>query len=213
MDTSVDPGDLLMSNVYIPVPENIDFGGNIDGNEEFKKYYKSQLKLRDEANIIAKINKIELKDVVYNESSEVNNVGTFNKNDNGQNNIKIKRSQRENIELISVDSRDRDKLIYLKPSNFKIFLDKTFLNVKQIKLVSLEFPNTDAVINSSNNVIYWRNKEDIDSDITQTTKGIVHYPVYSVNLRIGSYTASSLQAEITKKLNSVRRTQGIHINR
>jgi hypothetical protein len=34
--------------------------------------------------------------------------------------------------------------------------------------------------------------------------------VYSVNLRIGSYTASSLQAEITKKLNSVRRTQGIH---
>ena len=46
------------------------------------------------------------------------------------------------------------------------FLNKTFLNVKSIRLASLEFPNTNAVINSLNRNLYWRNQEDINLDFT-----------------------------------------------
>ena len=75
------------------------------------------------------------------------------------------RGKREQITTISVDSRDRDKLIYIKPNHFKIFLGRTFTNVKKIELKKIEFPNTNAVINSYNNFIFWRNKEDITLDI------------------------------------------------
>jgi len=70
----------------------------------------------------------------------------------------------------------------------------------------MEFPNTNAVINSNNNKIYWRNKEDIDIDKTnEITK---EYPIYDTTLRIGSYVATSLQTEIFNKLSLVKRQDG-----
>ena len=115
----------------------------------------------------------------------------------------FKRRIKEVITYISVDSRDRNKSLYSKASYFKIFLGKTFYNVKSIKLSSMEFPNTNAVINTTNHAIYWTNQEDITLNkinaITQT------YPEYYVQLRTGSYISSSLQTEITNKLSSVKR--------
>lgn len=210
----IDANDLLSTNEYITKP-NLNQSVNVDANEEFRKYYEKELTTQNDKKLRNRLNNIDLKTVNHNElydDNDISNIRLYNDNDNDNDkdikNEDIGRFKREIKTLVSIDSRDRIKTLYGKPNHFKMFLGQTFTNVKKIELVSLEFPNTDAVINSNNNKIYWINQEDIDLDITVTTKGIINYPVYSVELRIGSYTASTLQNEIINKLNSIRRKQG-----
>jgi hypothetical protein len=209
-----DPNDLLNTNVYIPIPEYSK--KSEQENEEFKRYYEREKEQQIEKDIINKTNQqLTLKNKVINpvldennKHANFNNELNGNGNGNGNGNVNgIKRSQRERRTLVNVDSRDRNKKLYLKASNFKIFLGN-YENVKQIKLQSMEFPNTDAVINSNNNRVYWRNKEDIDLDFTLTTNGILQYPAYTFSCNIGSYTASTLQTEIQNDAATVRRKQG-----
>jgi hypothetical protein len=207
----IDPNDLLSTNVFISKPDlNPNVG--IDSNEEFKKYYEKEIQRQNESKIQASIKKIELKDASYSEDTDDSNIintNKFNKgSEGGENSGQVARFVREHKTLVSIDSRDRMKTLYPKPNKFRMFLGKTFNNVKKIEMVSLEFPNTDTVINTNNNKIYWRNQEDIDLDITTLNEGIRNYPVYSVTLRTGSYTSSTLQNEIVGKLNAVRRKQG-----
>lgn len=208
----IDPNDLLSTNVFISKPD-LNPNVSIDSNEEFKKYYEKEIQRQNESKIQASIKKIELKDVNHSEDNDDNNMlntNSFSKDqgEGGSGGGQVSRFVRENKTLVSIDSRDRMKTLYPKPNNFKMFLGKTFNNVKKIEMVSLEFPNTDAVINTNNNRIYWRNQEDIDLDITVINEGVVTYPIYSVELRTGSYTSATLQNEIVKKLNSIRRKQG-----
>lgn len=207
----IDPNDLLSTNVFISKPD-LNPNVSLDSNEEFKKYYEKEIQRQNESKIQASIKKIELKDVNHSEDNDDNNMlntNSFSKDaGDGESGGQVSRFVRENKTLVSIDSRDRIKTLYPKPNNFKMFLGKTFNNVKKIEMVSLEFPNTDAVINTNNNRIYWRNQEDIDLDITVINEGVVTYPIYSVELRTGSYTSATLQTEIVKKLNSVRRKQG-----
>lgn len=207
----IDPNDLLSTNVFISKPD-LNPNVSLDSNEEFKRYYEKELQKKTESKIQAAINKIELKDVNHSEENDDNNIlntNTFTKNSQDKDKDKqIERFTRETKTLVSIDSRDRIKKLYPKPNNFKMFLGKTFTNVKKIEMVSLEFPNTDAVINTGNNKIYWINQEDIDLDITVNNEGVISYPIYSVELRTGSYTTATLQNEIIAKMNAVRRKQG-----
>lgn len=204
----IDSNDLLGTNEFISIPEKPSLSDK--NKDEFREYYEKEQVRQNEVKINSNINKIELKNVTYNENTDQNNL----LNTNGFKNVNIEniaspRSTREKKTLVSIDSRDRIKTIYPKPNYFDIFLGKTYKNVKKIELVSLEFPNTNAVINNNNNMIYWRNQEDIDEDITVTITGKIYYPVYSARLRIGSYTINSLQTEIVKALNSIKRQQGL----
>lgn len=201
----IDPVDLLNTNQFIKTPE-LQKNVQLESVNEFKKYYEKELEKVADTKIIQSL---DLKNLIVDESHDHNNLLTTNtvdfsksKNDYGS------RTTREVKTLISVDSRDRDILLYPKPNNFKTFLNKTFLNVKSIKLASLEFPNTNAVINSLNRNLYWRNQEDINLDFTLSNNNKLEYPVYTNQLRIGSYIANSLQTEITSKLNVIRRKQG-----
>ena len=205
----IDQNDLLSTNIYITKP-NLNPNISKDSVEEFKSYYENEIKLQDESKIKNKINSVTLNQQNNMEIDDDSNFNTnlFKLNKSIPNEQKVDRFIREQKTLVSIDSRDRIKTEFLKPNNFSIFLGKTFTNVKKIEMVSLEFPNTNAIINSSNNTIYWRNQEDIDLDVTVTTKNVINYPIYSVNLRIGSYTVSTLQTEITRSLNLVRRKQG-----
>lgn len=206
----IDPSDLLNTNVFIKNPE-LEKNISKDNTTEFRKFYEKDLYKQNEKKLLSSL---DLRNNLVDDTTDPNNLlitQKFDKNNIGNainSNNTISRSTREIKTLISVDSRDRNKLLYSKPNNFKTFLNKTYLNVKSIKLVSLEFPNTNAVINSTNRQIYWRNNEDIDLDFTITTNGIVDYPIYTNNLRIGSYIASTLQTEIISKINSIRRKQG-----
>lgn len=205
----IDPVDLLNTNQFIKTPE-LQKNVQLEKENEFRKFYEKDLENKNDTNILQSL---DLKNLIVDESQDPNNLLTTNvldKNDKSGKSVKggIGRTTREIKTLISVDSRDRDKLLYSKPNNFKIFLNKTFLNVKSIRLASLEFPNTNAVINSLNRNLYWRNQEDITLDFTLNNNNKLEYPVYTNQLRIGSYIASSLQTEITSKLNIIRRKQG-----
>jgi hypothetical protein len=202
-----DPNDLLSTNVYISKPD-LNPNLNSDSNEEFKKYYEKELQKKAESKLISSINKIELNEAEDDTNLLNTNAFESNTNESGGGGQESGRFTRDVNTLISIDSRDRTKTVFPKPNHFKIFLGKTFTNVKSIRMVSLEFPNTDAVINTGNNKIYWRNLEDIELDYTVTTNGVIGYPIYSVDLRTGSYTSATLQEEIQSKMNLVRRRQG-----
>ena len=206
----IDPNDLLSSNNFMDTP-NLTPNVSRDNVEEFKRFYEKDLQQIENDRIQAKIKKVSFHQTNYNENNDENNI--FGRPDeisiNSQaHSTHVNRDIKHLETLVSIDSRDRIKSRDPKASNFTIFLGKTFRNVKKIELVSLEFPNTNAVINSTNNMIYWRNKEDIDQDITITVKGITQYPIYSAQLTIGSYTVSTLQSDILTVVNSITRRQG-----
>ena len=211
----IDENDLLFSNQYVPYPE-LEKEVSSQSNEEFKKFYEKEQSLQEEKQISENLEKISIKNFRLDDETDDQNLLNTNKfelqntntnvNTNVNTNENLKRRTKEVISYVSVDSRDRNKSLYPKASNFKIFLGKTFYNVKNIKLASMEFPNTNAVINSNNNKIYWRNKEDIDIDkINDITK---EYPIYDTTLRIGSYVATSLQTEIFNKFSLIKRQDG-----
>ena len=197
-----DENDLISTNKFIRVPT---FDEELPENigEEFRKFYKDQEKKRQDELLQKKIEMMSVNDIVYmDETDEKNLINTngYKQNTfNLENNEILERNTKEIVSYVSIDSRDRNKKLFDKANNFKIFLGRTFYNVKQIKLSRIEFPNTDAVINSSNNRIYWINKEDVELDIIDSITN--YYPIYSIDLRIGTYTATTLQREIQSKMN------------
>ena len=209
-----DENDLISTNKFIRVPT---FDEELPENigEEFRKFYKDQEKKRQDELLQKKIEMMSVNDIVYmDETDEKNLINTngYKQNTfNLENNEILERNTKEIVSYVSIDSRDRNKKLFDKANNFKIFLGRTFYNVKQIKLSRIEFPNTDAVINSSNNRIYWINKEDVELDIIDSITN--YYPIYSIDLRIGTYTATTLQREIQSKMNLIKRqnkTDGFH---
>jgi hypothetical protein len=196
----MDDNDLLSTNQFIPTPN---IGGDV--SNELVDGYRAYAEQELERNVRENLDRVSLRSIHLSEDTD-DNVNISNTNKFGAESIKsveVKRYRRDVKTHVSIDSRDRNKISFLKPSHFKVFLGKTFYNVKSIRLVSVEFPNTNAVINSGNNMIYWRNQEDIEDDILNNiTKA---YPVYGVELRIGSYIAASLQTEMNNKLATVKR--------
>ena len=211
----LDENDLLYSNVFIPSPE---LDGEImsQQNDDFKSFYEKEQSLNEEKKLRDSIERMSIRSIRLTEDNDDQSIMNTNKFIKGTPSIKSnliqqsasvsQRRTKEIITYVSIDSRDRNKLVYTKPSNFKIFLGRSFYNVKSIRLASIEFPNTNAVINTTNHHIYWKNYEDITTDTINAITNV--YPEYSVQLRIGSYVSSSLQTEITSKLASVKRKGG-----
>ena len=92
------------------------------------------------------------------------------------------------------------------PNNnyYKISLKKTFYNVKKIKLISSEFPNTERVIKNypdskKNNTLYWQLSDDGNQ-------------IYSIEITPGNYTISTLKEEIETKMSKIERQTLIFLN-
>lgn len=170
-----DANDLLYSNTYIPKISSIEL--NID-RQEFQEYFEQEKIKRKRDSLLAPSKNINL-------------------------DLESKRFIKTVKTFASIDSRDRDTIAFPNPNTFRIFLGKTFINVKSIRLASMEFPNTASVISSSNNLIYWRNKRDIELNIIDTITQT--YPVYKTSLHTGSYVVNTLQTEIGKQLKLVKR--------
>ena len=136
----IDENDLLYSNVFIPEPD-LNNEVSSESNEEFKKFYKREESLKEEQKLKETLDRMSIRSVYLNEdtdSSSIINNNRFNSpsiksiNNNSKIIDKNGRRTKEIITYISIDSRDRDKLIYKNASHFKIFLGKTFYNVKSI---------------------------------------------------------------------------------
>jgi len=212
-----DENDLLFTNTFLQSPE-LQSEVLSEKSNEFRKYYERERSINEDRRLRDSIERMSIRSVHLEEDTDDNNMMNTNffvKNSatsmksipGSINQASSGRRTRDIITYVSIDSRDRDKITYLKPSNFKIFLGRSFYNVKSIRLSSVEFPNTNAVINANNHNIYWTNKEDITENkinaITNT------YPEYNVQLRIGSYISTSLQNEMASKLASIKRRDKI----
>ena len=213
---NLDENDLLYSNTFVPTPE---LQGEVTSqqNNEFKTFYEREKSINEEARLRDSIERMSIRSIRLTEETDDQSIMNTNKFVNGTPSIRsvnlgstsqqpLTRRTKEIVTYVSIDSRDRDKLQYLKPSHFKIFLGRSFYNVKSIRLSSIEFPNTNAVINNTNHNIYWKNYEDVTTDTINAITNV--YPEYSVQLRIGSYVSSSLQTELTNKLAAVKRKDG-----
>lgn len=202
----IDENDMLSTNKFIPTPE---LNGEVpeDMNDEFRKYYRREVEQSEERQLRDSLERTSIRSINLDENTDAHsmmNTNPFNnKEGTPSGSFSLKRAKKEVITYVNVDSRDRNKTLYSKPSYFKIFLGKTYYNVKKIRLASIEFPNTDAVISSKNNKIYWRNKEDVDNDVIDTVTKT--YPVYEVACRTGSYIAPTLQTELITELDTVKR--------
>lgn len=121
---------------------------------------------------------------------------------------KNNRSVETRVRYISVDSRDRDLLVYETPSQYTIDISKeNFTNVQKVELVSTEFQNIVELIRATplslkNNLLYWEFEDDLDA-IEED-----QYHVYSTEFTTGNYDAESLQIELQTKMNSVPRIDG-----
>jgi hypothetical protein len=214
MSFDLDENDVLFTNEFINEPH---ISNEIDKslNDEFKKYYEKEQESIDKQKIKKNIEQISFRSLDLSDDTDENNIVNTNKLDitpsiltniSLNEDSSIKRYTKEIKTYVNIDSRDRNKLIYNHAHEFKIFLGKTFYNVKNVKLATIEFPNTSAVINTSNNKIYWRNQEDIKNNIIDNiTKD---YPIYDVTLRTGSYIASTLATEMESKMSLVKRRNG-----
>jgi hypothetical protein len=85
------------------------------------------------------------------------------------------------------------------PNNnyYKISLKKTYYNVKKIRLISTEFPNTEKVIKDyppqkKNNALYWQISNEGDK-------------IYGIDITPGNYTILTLKEELEKKMNLIER--------
>jgi hypothetical protein len=203
-----DENDLLYSNSFISEPELTNEIGD-DFNNEFKTFYKNEQQIIEKRKLKESIDRLSIRSIRLEEDTDdqsLMNTNKFSLKSNIQPQQQ-KRKTKEILTYVSIDSRDRNKLLYKKPSYFKIFLGKTFYNVKTIRLASIEFPNTNAVINTTNHHIHWRNKEDVDNDILNAITKT--YPEYIVQLRTGSYVSSSLQSEMSNKISLVKRRDNL----
>jgi hypothetical protein len=193
-----DNDDLLSTNVFIREPEINDV--EMEGSD-FREWYE---KRRREDNVQELNRRIKEEKIDVNDIEDISDLTRTNpfdketKEDTTKLNLR-KRIKKERKTIVSLDSRDRNKEIYPKVNKFKSFLGRTFKNIKSIKLISTEFPNTEGVIKSNiNNKVYWRNDEDED----------LGFPIYEITIRPGSYTATSLTNELINKFGLIKRRNG-----
>lgn len=175
--------DPLFTNRYIST--DFQSGSSRDYNNEFRSYIRNKNNSLDALSLLS----------VGRETTSVPPVDSTS--------VVTNKKLRIQKNYVNIDSRDRDLTKFPKANHFTTMLGGTFYNVTQVQLISIEFPNTNAVVNNSNNYIYWRNLSDIQNNITDN---ITHtYPVYKVQLRVGSYVSSTLTTEIESKLDLVKR--------
>ena len=89
-------------------------------------------------------------------------------------------------------------------NTFKYNLGRTFTNIKKMRLLSTEIPNTQKMIRSSpinkkNNILYWQNIDDGDY-------------IYSVEITPGNYTTDTLATEMQKNINLIPRVNQNNTN-
>ena len=98
---------------------------------------------------------------------------------------------------IHIDSRDRDQAIYPNPNHYRLQLKRNFTNIKEVKLKSTEFPNTQQLIRSTplsqaNNRVFWNIENDGDQ-------------LYVATLQPGSYAADTFARELSISMSSILR--------
>lgn len=215
--------DLLYTNKFVEDPELRDI--SIEEQRRFRKYMEQKKEKQNKELVINELkNGKDVSDLLntneYNVKDNNMNMGFLPKYSDKHtrsllsgeilpNSSKNKRITVPRSRVLNIDSRDRDLVKYPYPNNFKIDTGKVYRNIRSIRLVALEFPNSDFGFKNTpesvkNVVFYWQNESDKIFSINNVGMMNSSY-MYSVEINPGNYTATSLAEEIQSKLNTVKR--------
>lgn len=175
--------DLLYTNKFI---DNAYLKTKYIKNNRFKEYIERKKKEEIFKNRIINDNLKTL-----NNNKVINNEEQY-----------TKRYTIEKKVLLDINSSNRDVSLYPEQNNYKIKIDPPIKNIKEIKLISSEFPNTEQLIrgsysNRQNNIIKFRLLSDFEKGIGDK--------IYRIELKPGNYNSTLLQYEIIKKMNKLKR--------
>ncbi len=226
---SRDSEERLYKNIYTkrPVLKQIPE----DKSKGFEKYFNEKLKNKTEQFVLEKINKEQVqkqpksKQLTDFMKGKTKSPFVYGATEYGEFNVtpqttigqssNVERYKKEKRTVVSIDSANRNTYIYPDSNNFTIDLSRTFFNIKSIRLISSEFPNSERVVKDSrsgdaqNNVIEWINKEDISLSFPFTSN---YYPFkpYVVETNSGNFSLATIDDEITTRLNNnVARLEGL----
>ena len=121
----------------------------------------------------------------------------------------LKRKTRTKIRITqaSIDSEFIDTSTGLNTTNSFIYkLPRRYLNVKKVSLTSLEFPNSDTLINDNNRFL----KFTIVNTSADVSFGSNYESTFTIGLKNGNYTVDELIAEIQSKVNEITEPNGKH---
>ncbi len=107
-------------------------------------------------------------------------------------------------ETLSSVANSGSVTFFPNPNNYIITLNRAMTNVKAIRLVSSEIPNTDTIINNNNNFINFQlrnNGEDVAAPDGTNDFQIIIDP--------GNYSVEELAAELELKLNNETMAVGL----
>jgi len=90
-------------------------------------------------------------------------------------------------DTIVIDSRDRDTIIYTSNSNYQIDLDEEYKNILSVELVSIDIPKTQYLINSTNNLLYFK----------------INGFEYTATVPIGNYTIDELLVALKSSMDTL----------
>ena len=98
--------------------------------------------------------------------------------------------------VLAVDSHSRESFDFSTAAKYKIVFPP-IRNVKMIRLVSSEIPNTEYVVNARNNLLYLWDGLGVEFDV------LTNLPDHDVVVALsqGTYTANEIANEINKQLN------------
>lgn len=124
----------------------------------------------------------------------------------------------KNIQIGKIDGFVKS---YQSANFFSIFLNKTYVNVAEIKIISSEIPNVQTNINKNNELLDGLNisdtsnqfkiNESVDININQNYNNKLYWEnildegIYSIELETGNYTYELLKQVIENKVSLTRR--------
>ena len=187
--------DLLYTNRYVTTEVAYDTGNN--NKQNFRKYIEDKKSTEQRDRDVRIANKLSETDLLLsNEYRRVGNAHSSFLPDYENENDRYNKPHRTTV---TVHSRNRDKDLYPKQNHYKINLTRQFNNVKSVRLVSTEMPNTEQTIKDypleiANNRIYWIDEDDNDPDC-----------IYEAILDPGNYDAISFARHMESKMNSIIR--------
>ena len=183
--------ELLYDNKF--VNNNISDDISQEDKERFRKYRHQQLQQESTANQVRILNSVGVDPSITN---PIDRAGLR------RDEIVSDRFNKPRVSVLTIDSSFRDHIRYPNANHFKMDLRRQYRNVKSVRIISSEFPNTDQLIKSMpedqrNNRLYWVNDEDADEDYDCL--------VYDSKSSAGNYTATELETELGLNIGTVNR--------